>query len=61
LSIAPANAEHKCSISNYPAVSMKQCTVPKAKTYVECGEMVRKSGDNATAAWWWCTNQHFKS
>jgi hypothetical protein len=61
LSNAPANAEHNCSISNYPAVSTKQCTKPKAANYAQCGEMLRKNGWEPTTAWWWCTSQHFKS
>jgi hypothetical protein len=37
------------------------CTKPVARSYVECTEMVRKNGARASDAWWWCTNQGFKS
>jgi hypothetical protein len=61
LPTAPANAEHKCSVSNYPAISTGPCTKPKATSYAECQSMVRKNGANPSDAWWWCSNQGFKS
>ena len=61
LPIASANAESKCSISNYPAISTVPCIKPKATSYVECTKMVREKGAEATTAWWWCSNQGFKS
>jgi hypothetical protein len=68
LSIAPANAESKylatttgnCSTTT-DIFSPVQCTKPYAHSYVECTEMVRKRGAKPSEAWWWCTNQGFKS
>ena len=69
LSMAPATAENKllasttgnCSVTTWPAISAVQCTKPYAHSYVECTDMVRKSGATHTDAWWWCSNQGFKN
>ena len=61
LSIAPANADHKCSVTTWPMHSAVQCSKPAAKSYAECQSMVRKNGADNSVAWWWCSNQGFKS
>jgi hypothetical protein len=61
LSIAPANAESKCSTTTWPMVSAVPCTKPKATSYAECQSMVRKNGADSSVAWWWCSNHGFKS
>jgi hypothetical protein len=60
-SIAPANAESKCSTTTWPMVSTVPCTKPKATSYAECQSMVKKNGATASDGWWWCSNQGFKS
>jgi hypothetical protein len=71
-SIAPANAQKlkaattlattsgNCSTTTWPNVSAVQCTKPYAHNYVECTEMVGKTGSKPSDAWWWCSNQGFK-
>jgi hypothetical protein len=59
--VAPASTESKCSTTTWPVISSVQCTIPRAKTYVECGEMVRKNGGTGMESQWWCSNQGFKS
>jgi hypothetical protein len=59
--VAPASTESKCSTTTWPVISSVQCTIPRAKNYVECGEMVRKNGGTGMESQWWCSNQGFKS
>jgi hypothetical protein len=59
--VAPAGTESKCSTTTWPVISAVQCTKPRAKNYVECGDMVRKNGATALESSWWCSNQGFKS
>jgi hypothetical protein len=59
--VAPASTESKCSTTTWPVVSSVQCTKPKARNYVECGDMVRKNGATAMESSWWCSNQGFKT
>jgi hypothetical protein len=69
LSVASASAENKtlatttgnCSTTTWPMVSPVQCTKPMAHNYVECTEMIGKSGARPSDAWWWCSNQGFKN
>lgn len=60
-STAPANAESKCSTTTWPTISAVQCTKPAATSYNQCLTMVKKNGSTGTDAWWWCSNQGFKS
>jgi hypothetical protein len=60
LSIAPANAEYKCSFSGGFVISPVQCMKPVVATYVECTTMVREKGGGPVDSWWWCTSQGFK-
>jgi hypothetical protein len=61
LSHAPANADNnKCSSSS-ATISAVPCTKPKAANYAQCGDMLRKNGWEPATAWWWCSNQGFKS
>jgi hypothetical protein len=65
---ATAKAENKplasttgnCSTTT-DSFSPVQCTKPLAHSYVECTEMIAKSGARPNDAWWWCTNQKFKN
>jgi hypothetical protein len=54
-----ATTTGNCSTTTDFAFSPVQCTKPVAHNYVECTEMVRKSGTRPNEAWWWCTNQKF--
>lgn len=56
-----ATTTGNCSTTTWPTVSPVQCTKPVARNYVECTEMVAKSGARPSDAWWWCTNQGFKN
>jgi hypothetical protein len=59
--IAAASAQNRCSGTTWPVISPVQCTKPLAKTYVECGEMIRKNGGTVMDSHWWCSSQGFKS
>lgn len=66
LAIAPASAEtrtadSRCSSTTWPNVSAVQCTKPLATNYVQCTEMLRKTGSRPSDAWWWCSSQGFKN
>jgi hypothetical protein len=50
-----------CSTTTWPTVSPVQCTKPVAHSYVECSEMVAKTGARPSDAWWWCSNQGFRN
>ena len=56
-----ATTTGNCSTTTWPTVSPVQCTKPVAHNYVECSEMVAKSGSRPSDAWWWCSNQGFKN
>jgi hypothetical protein len=56
-----ASTTGNCSTTTWPTVSPVQCTKPVAHNYVECSEMVAKSGSRPSDAWWWCSNQGFKN
>jgi hypothetical protein len=56
-----ATTTGNCSTTTWPTVSPVQCTKPVAHSYVECSEMVAKSGSRPSDAWWWCSNQGFKN
>jgi hypothetical protein len=64
LSIAPANADDKCSSTTWPVMS--QCTTRPtaykyaASTYLECKTKVAQTGWDPSAAWWYCSSQGFK-
>jgi hypothetical protein len=60
LSIAPAKADHNCSVSS-ATISVVPCTKPVARNYVECTTMVKTNGSTPADAWWWCSRQGFKS
>src|ERR1700709_1431205 len=56
-----ATTTGNCSTTTWPIVSAVQCTKPMAHNYVECTEMLAKSGARSTDSWWWCSNQGFKN
>jgi hypothetical protein len=56
-----ATTTGNCSTTTWPTISPVQCSKPYAHNYVECTEMVAKSGARSTEAWWWCSNQGFKN
>jgi hypothetical protein len=66
LSITPANAaqdkpQDKCSSTTWPMVSPVQCRKPRQTSYTACTDAVRKFGWEAVGAWYYCSNQGFKS